>query len=100
MTTEHTNRIVYRMVLMLTDYRDGRLNLRYLIDSLEGSLTSIEEKMPDDFLKGFYEHWGNLEQWLALGLEEERRQEILTEVKSLEKFLSNYVTANPSQNLP
>jgi hypothetical protein len=80
---EHTKRILERMQFLLREYREGDISLAHLVGSLEGSLSALEEKLPHIFYDTWYEHWGELETYLALGIEEEREAEILKEVEAL-----------------
>ncbi len=91
MTKDHTNRIISRMIQLIDDYRNNNINLNQLVNSLEGSLTALEERPSEDFLKDWYAHWGALEQWVALQLEDQRQSQILEELKFLEVLLSSYL---------
>lgn len=81
---EHTQRILERMLSLLKGYREGDVSLTYLVSSLEGSLSALDEKLPRTFYDPWYEHWGELETYLALGIEKERKAEILKEVEALD----------------
>lgn len=93
---EHSNRILEQMIKIIEDYKTGNLNLRYLVDGLEGSISALEEKIPENFSKQWYDHWGALEEWLSLKLEEERKEKILQEIDSLEQLITNYIVDSTS----
>lgn len=83
--------ILQRILVLINDYKNNKINLKRLVDSLEGSLNSIEEKIPDEFTKLWYLHWGNLEIILALGIEIQSKEEILNELEKLEKIIQDYL---------
>jgi hypothetical protein len=87
---EHTRSIIKKMITLLDDYKEGRCNLRTLVDGLEGGLNAIEEKMPETFQKSWYVHWGGLEQILAMGTEKARQKEILEDIEALMALLSKF----------
>ena len=71
------------MLSLLTKYKEGEVTLSFLVNSLEGSLSTLEEKLPGDFYAAWYKHWGELETYLALNLAKERKAEVLEEVETL-----------------
>jgi hypothetical protein len=84
---EHTQRILERMLSLLTGYREGDVIFTHLVRSLEGSLSALEEKLPRTFYDTWYEHWGELETYLAIGIEKERKAEILKEIEALDTLI-------------
>ena len=59
---EHTNRILSKIFTMLNEFENDKLDLNYLVTSLEGSINVLEEKLRPDFYEKWYLHWGELEQ--------------------------------------
>lgn len=88
---QHTLQIFARMLTFLKDYQQGMRSLRGVVDSLEGSLNALEERLPDSFYTEWYAHWGDLEQIAAMGTEHKHREVVLEKVKALESLLSQYV---------
>ena len=86
----HPRSIIMKMITLLDDYKEGRCNLRTLVDGLEGGLNAMEEKMPETFQKYWYVHWGGLEQILAMGTEKARQKEILEDIEALRVLLSKF----------
>ena len=95
--SEHTARILLRAISLIGNYRDGKASLRYLVDSLEGSVKSLEEQLPNIFYDDWYSHWGELEAILALGEETQRGKEILEELNAMETLIGKY-TVNAHNN--
>lgn len=62
---EHTHRILSRMLASLEDYQQERIDLDYLVKSLEGGLNAIEEQLPPGFHSQWYTYWGGLEEILG-----------------------------------
>ena len=88
--SEHTKRILERMIALLNEYQQGVVSLRYLVDGLEGSLNTLEEKLPETFYTQWYIHWGGLEQILAAGTREKRHAVVLEDVESLKALLLQF----------
>ena len=84
---DHTNRILERAKSFIMDFRHGKINLRNLVEILEGSINGIEERLPESFLAIWDDHWGNLEVHLALDNEQTERTAILDDLKCLEKAI-------------
>lgn len=59
---KQTLRILRQAVLIVEDFERGEHSLAYTVAALEGSLRAIEEKLPQTFMKNWYEHWGSLEE--------------------------------------
>lgn len=82
------------MLILLKEYQQGMSTLREVVDSLEGSLNALEERLPDSFYTEWFTHWENLEQIVAMGTEHNRREIALEEVMALQSLLSQYVTSS------
>jgi hypothetical protein len=65
---DHTQRILERMLSLLRGYREGDVSLTYLVGSLEGSLLTLEEKLPRTFYDTWYEHSKTARFWRYLGI--------------------------------
>jgi hypothetical protein len=93
---EHTRSILDRMLSIISDYRVKKISLRNLVDSLEGSLNAIEEKLPSKFMDSWYEYWGDLE--IILSSKEMKADsydnETLVALNELESNISNYLLNN------
>lgn len=87
---ETTLRIFKTMLTLIEDYRDNKIDLRWLVNSLEGSINTLEEIMSKEFFMGWHKHWNKLEVVLALGRDDEVDY-ILTELKSLETLIDNMI---------
>jgi hypothetical protein len=87
----HTRNIIGKMATMLQEFKKRKVNLRALVDGLEGSINALEEKLPDSFYTKWYSHWGSLEQYLATGSEKQFKKEIIMEVEALEGLLDEVV---------
>lgn len=75
------------MHILTSKYRDGEINLSYLIDSLEGSINALEEKLPIDWNKKWGMNMIKLDTYLALRLETERKSEILETLVELDQLI-------------
>ena len=89
--TEHTERILHRMVKIINQYKNGEVTLPYLVNSLEGSISAIEEPLSEAFKEIWYKHWGNLEIVLALNEEEGKRNDILADLDGLEVLIKQTI---------
>jgi len=47
--------------------------------------------LPESFYSSWFNHWGELEQYLAVGNEKKFRKEIIENIEALEGLLSNIV---------
>lgn len=85
---EQTLRKLVRALALINDYREQNIGLRYFVDSLEGTILSLEERMPESFYEIWDKSWSQLE--IALALEEESlyQGEIQRELKNLETLLT------------
>jgi hypothetical protein len=84
---EKTSRILNRILLLLSNYRLGETNLAYLVDSLDGSLGALEEKLPDEWRDRWSRKMIELDTYRALGLEMERKSDILENLKQLTRLI-------------
>ena len=83
-------KLTLRAISLIGNYRDGKASLRYLVDSLEGIIKSLEEQLPNIFYDDWYSHWGELEAFLTLGKEAQHGKEILEELNAMETLISKY----------
>ncbi len=80
------------MISLINRYRkEENLNLLSLVNSLEGSLSAVEEKLPQSFYDNWYKCWGGLEMYLAMGLENDRKREILENLARLERLVIDQI---------
>ena len=86
-----TRRKFVRALRLINDYREKQIGLGYLVDSWEGTLDSLEERMPEEFYNVWFEAWGELEVVLALQEEASQQDQIQRGLKGLEKLLSEVV---------
>jgi hypothetical protein len=85
---EQTLRQLVRALALIHDYREQNIGLHYLVDSLEGTILSLEERMPESFYAIWDKSWSQLEIALALEQESLYQGEIQKELKNLETLLS------------
>lgn len=88
---EITLRNFITMLTIIGDYREKKIDLRRLVDSLEGSIDALEDKLPEEFYLEWHKHWNKLEVVLALGQEGEGDY-VLTELKFLEMLIEIMIT--------
>lgn len=74
--TDHSIRLLQKMLSLLEDYQTGRLGLRHLVDGLEGSFNALNEKLPDGFYIDWHLYWDRLEEKLALSSDEPQGEEL------------------------
>ncbi len=96
---EKTNRIFKQMLVLLDQYRLGEISLRKLVDGLEGGLNALEERLPSAFYTKWYNHWGKLEEILAVslegfGAEDKSHQQILEEAAVLRSLLGSEISGS------
>jgi hypothetical protein len=72
----------------MNDYKRNNISLGQLVNSLEGSINALEEKLPEEFYKIWYSYWGNLEITLALGIEIQAQNDISEDLEELEKIIT------------
>jgi hypothetical protein len=87
---ETTLRNFKTMLTFLSDYREHKIDLRWLVDALEGSINALEEKMSGAFFLEWHRHWDKLEVVLALDKEDEVAI-VLTELNSLEMLIEKTI---------
>ena len=83
--------VLENMLNVIEDYRLNKIDLRNLVDSLEGSLSALEEKLPSEFYNDWYEHWGELEIILSLGIENARQEKISRKLIQIESLINNII---------
>ncbi len=84
---DQTIRILSRDLELISDYRQAKLPLRGLVDSLEGSINALEERLPRQFYGDWEKSWGELEIALALDKEELYASKIGEELANLERLI-------------
>jgi hypothetical protein len=94
---EQTKRILARMRIQLEEYLQRPTDLAGLVDSLEGALDALEERLPDSFYTDWFDHWGNLEQIRASGTQEDRRGEVVEEVSGLVALLNEEIVPSADE---
>jgi len=75
------------MLLLLSKYRLGEIDLSYLFDSFYGSIDALEEKLPDEWKDRWTSKMLDLDTYLALGLEAERKSDILEDLMQLDQLI-------------
>lgn len=96
---EITTRKLSKALELINDYRKREIGLRFLVDSLEGIILSLEEQMPKSFNESWYEHWSELEIILALEEENSNHIRIDYELEKIKTFLVDIINANqPNEN--
>lgn len=95
---QHTRRILGRALGLISDYQGGTVDLRCLVDGLEGSLNAVEEELLGSFYARWYAHWGGLEQILAGGAQGIRSVEIREETEALEALLNETLQTGAQQS--
>jgi len=88
---EQTLRKLARALALINDYREQSIGLRHLVDSLEGTILSLEERMPESFYAIWDKSWSQLEVALALEQESIYQNEIQKELKNLEILLLEFL---------
>jgi hypothetical protein len=63
--SEHTCRIIRRMVNSLDEFQVGRLSFQALFHTLEGSLLAVEDRLSDNFYNEWDKYWITFEIGLA-----------------------------------
>src|SRR5689334_21876364 len=80
-----------RVLSQIVDYRAGEIRLNYLVNAVEGTLLSMEEPLPKDFLSAWQRVYINLETIYALDKESVLRNKINEELGKLETVISNFL---------
>ena len=84
---QQTKSVLLRTLSLIEDYQNSKTGLSQLVGALEGSLNALEEQLPEAFYKEWYDHWGNLDVAVALGVEAKNQEEILEEIRLLEEII-------------
>jgi hypothetical protein len=87
---ETTIRNFNTMLTLIDDYRRHKINLRWLVNSLEGSINALEERMSTEFFLEWYRYWNKLETVLALGKDDEFEY-VLSQLRHLEVLIENTI---------
>ena len=69
----HTVRILRYAYLLLEKHEQNKVSLKYLVDSLEGSYTALEEKLSQDLVDGWFDHWEPLKYILEMNIAFEKK---------------------------
>ncbi len=101
---EHSRQMLAQATRLLEEYRAGQTSFRSLVYGLDASLSSLEERLPDDFYTRWHAHWDELEAVFAEAEYQGRQREIVEELKhvilkhveGLEDLLSEYVKPQSS----
>jgi hypothetical protein len=88
----HSREILNRALIIIKRYRNNEIGLAYLVNSLEGSLTALEEQMPEEFLEKWFSYWGDLEIILSLEEEKQAQNAIYNDLQGLENLISGLLT--------
>lgn len=78
-----------RVLSQIADYQAGKIELRYLVNALEGTILSMEEKLPKEFLSAWQRVFINLETIYALEKENVLKNEIKDELEKLETLIAD-----------
>ena len=65
MISQHTCRIIRRMIISLDNFLLGRITFKTLFNTLEGSLKAVEEKLSNSFYNEWDRYWVTFEIGLA-----------------------------------
>jgi len=84
---DHSKRILSYVHILTSKYRDEEICFSYLIDSLSGSIDALEEKLPSDWEDKWVTKMAELDTYLALGLETERKLDILEDLMQLDQLI-------------
>lgn len=63
---EQTTRILEQALAILVDFENDKVSLGFLVKSLEGSISALEEEPSSSFVEEWYKYWGALEEIHAL----------------------------------
>jgi hypothetical protein len=96
---DHSNRILNRMLFQISKYRLGEIRLDILIDSLSGSIDALEEKLPSEWKDSWTIQIVNLDTYLALGLEEGKKSDILEDLNQLDELIKELLPTLPNSSL-
>jgi hypothetical protein len=79
--------ILERIFLIIRDYELGKTNLTYLIDSLDGSISALEEKLSSNFYANWTRPMLTLDTFLALDLEKSEKEKISLALNKLRQII-------------
>ena len=88
----HSRTILQRSLEFIDNYRNGLISLKKLVNSLEGSLNALEEKLPKEFYESWFSFWGDLETVVALGNELQTHEDVNRDIESLEEIISKVLS--------
>jgi hypothetical protein len=83
-----------RVLNQIADYRTGKIDLRYLVSVLEGTILSMEERLPKEFLSAWQRAYINLETIHALDKESAFKNKIQDELVEIEALISDILSAS------
>jgi hypothetical protein len=75
----------------IADYRAGNIGVKNLVDSLDGTLLSMEEPLPKEFVSKWEDAATNLEMIYALGKEGILKDEMMKEIDALQALISDFI---------
>lgn len=99
---DRTGRLIGRMRHLHGQYSQKEITLGSLVGGLELNLNTIDERLAEDFNRGWYSHWGTFEVALAMSVEglrteDESRAQCLEAVEALDHLLQASETRQSQQ---
>jgi|WetSurMetagenome_2_1015567.scaffolds.fasta_scaffold144175_2 hypothetical protein len=97
---QQTYAILLQMLFTISDYKNSKINLEQLANTLQGSLDAVDENFPEEFYKKWYEHWITIDTGIALSYNAriQQRQIFFEEVAELEKIIKGYLSIDTYKN--
>jgi hypothetical protein len=89
---QQTISIMTRVLEIIDLYKKNEVGLRYLVDSLEGSINALEEELPKEFYNDWFNSWVPLELFLALGKETINKEKIIIELERLHNLVTKLLS--------
>ena len=93
MLSSHTTRLLKNMLRLAKLYQDNDLNLRQLVDGMEGIVNAFEEDMTP-FINEWKPLWGVLEIALATNAEQRMRSDIKRTLAEIETLINSRLANN------
>jgi hypothetical protein len=84
---DHSLRVLLRLISIIDRYKNKEISLNELINSLEGSIYSLEEKLPEDFVCKYNQYILNLDTAVGLGIELKAKTEISEDLENLKNII-------------
>jgi hypothetical protein len=94
---DHTRRILTRALNFIEDYKNNLIGPNQIMGLIGGSLSALEEKLPDEIYKSWNTCDWELEMLIVMQPELNQNQEVMECINHFEMLAKNFLAENESE---